>query len=37
MRLPGIIERSFFPNEPVLTFPSAPGTHYLHGNLALLI
>lgn len=36
MRLPGIIERRFFPDEAILTFASAPRTHNLHGDLTFL-
>jgi hypothetical protein len=36
VRLPGIIERRFFPDEAILTFASAPGTHNLHGDLTFL-
>ena len=36
VRLPGIIERRFFPDEAILTFASAPRTHNLHGDLTFL-
>lgn len=36
MRFPGIVVWGFFPNEAVLTFPSAPRTYNLHGDLAFL-
>ncbi len=37
MRFPRIVERRFFPDQSVLTFPPAPRTHDLHGNLTFLL